>query len=581
MSEPVFVILSDATPGGELWQAQAAWGAGLPETCAPVLGFEPEIRLVPLPRNPGDPVDGLDVGERDLFLLPAMAEFSLYQKQCLAELAATARRSGGTVYHDDVDAAHPLLLDAYVNACANAMAQAESTPANTGLLLIANGDGDANSRAESYRLMRLIWEQLGLAAGDVAFLRHERTPLPEKLADCASRGPGRCWICLPVFPGEGEQVGFARTILADFAKRTGIDWPLADAIPGEAVAACLRLRLLKLWNSHRAKHQHREPSPKYRPSTRESKLHGPYGAGWIAEIAKPGDLEAAVAKVGLSEGPFFVKVTWHGYATGTYTDAVVLDKLLTALPGKAIILEGHSSGRNTGGADFDWEQDSRENRVWIREQEADFLARTGLREVLDRHGADYLNVSEAWWDGQCAPASDVAARLTDCGVRIQHDELLGFVPSVILEHAGAPFISFARFKGPTRLGISNCFGLIPAPLRTAWHGPHIGAFAGVCCDMAKIYGALLRPIGMVEALNVAVRWRRRGMYRSRWGNYDLIRDPGVITFSEGLVGADILASRLQGQDVRKSAFFAVVNRELGFDSSADSVLPSGLITRFA
>jgi hypothetical protein len=41
-----------------------------------------------------------------------------------------------------------------------------------------------------------------------------------------------------------------------------------------------------------------------------------------------------------------VKVTWHGYATGTFTDAAALDLLLGALPAPAIVLEGHTSSRN-------------------------------------------------------------------------------------------------------------------------------------------------------------------------------------------------------------------------------------------
>lgn len=63
---------------------------------------------------------------------------------------------------------------------------------------------------------------------------------------------------------------------------------------------------------------------------------------------------------------------------------------------------------------------------------------------------------------------------------------------------------------------------------------------------------------MVEGLYSAVRWNRRGLYRSRWGNYDLILDSVYVTASRGLAGADILAARLQGQDVHGSAFFDVV-----------------------
>ncbi len=64
-----------------------------------------------------------------------------------------------------------------------------------------------------------------------------------------------------------------------------------------------------------------------------------------------------------------VKVTWHGYAPGTYTDPAALDLLLSALPAPAVVLEGHTISRNLGGAAFDWETEARENRAWIRQQE--------------------------------------------------------------------------------------------------------------------------------------------------------------------------------------------------------------------
>jgi hypothetical protein len=65
------------------------------------------------------------------------------------------------------------------------------------------------------------------------------------------------------------------------------------------------------------------------------------------------------------------------------------------------------------------------------------------------------------------------------------------------------------------------------------------------------------------------------LYRSRWGNYDLIRDAGYVAASRGLVAADIVAARMQGQDVRSSAFFDVVRDELGWDDeAADVPLPA-------
>jgi len=210
--------------------------------------------------------------------------------------------------------------------------------------------------------------------------------------------------------------------------------------------------------------------------------------------------------------------------------------------------------------------------------------------VLTRHRAHYVNVTEAYWDGACAAPERVRAVLAERGVVLRDGELAGFVPEIVLEHLGAPFVSFARFKGPTRLAIANCFGLLPPPLRSHYHGPTIDHFARVCCDVARLYGALLEPYGLDEALDSAVRWNRGGLYRSRFGNYDLIANPGVITLSRGLPAADVLASRLQGQDVRNSAFYAAVFDELAApDGARDPALaaaitghiPDELIQRFA
>ena len=41
-------------------------------------------------------------------------------------------------------------------------------------MLVADGRGDPATRADSYRLMRLLWEQAGLGWGEVGFVRPRR-----------------------------------------------------------------------------------------------------------------------------------------------------------------------------------------------------------------------------------------------------------------------------------------------------------------------------------------------------------------------------------------------------------------------
>jgi hypothetical protein len=438
-----------------------------------------------------------------------------------------------------------------VQALADQVARAISPDARSlqhvGLILAASGHGDAGSRANSYRLMRLVWEQLGLAAGEVGFVRHAQPFLLQTFEKCAQRPLD--WIVLPESQWKTEHVEFASVILENFQRQhpEAAAWRIAE--PPEdhpALIAWLSQRITRLWNEKRVRESVRVASPKRTVAPAEGRA---VGDGEIARITDNRQMSCLLERVLPRAKPerVLVKVTWHGYATGTYTDPAALDLLLGALPAPAIILEGHTSRRNLEEASFNWETEARDHRAWIKQQDADYLRRTGLADVLAKCHAEYLNITEAYWDGACNKDN---------------------IPQVLLPYAGCPMISFAKFKGPTRLAISNLFGLIPDPLRSAWHGPNITYFARVCCHLAKLYGALFPLIGINEALYSAVRWNRKGLYRSRWGNYDLISNAGYVTASSNLITADILASRLQGQDVNRSAFFDVVRAELGWDASA-------------
>jgi hypothetical protein len=529
--------------------------------CEPILGFRPAVELISIDTLPSA-ISREGPGE--IFVLPTALDFNLLQREAFGHAIAEARRACPqlTIHHDDVDPTHPLVVQALADQVARAIPDHVRSPQHVGLVLAASGHGDAGSRANSYRLMRLVWEQLGLAAGEVGFVRHAQPFLAHTIEKCAQRPLD--WIVLPEAQWKTEHVEFAAVILENFQRQhpESVAWRMAEP-PGDhpALTAWLTQRITRLWNEKRARESLRIASPKRAPAAQPSCWT--VGSGIVASVPDCGRMSHLLEQVLPPGNPerVLVKVTWHGYATGTYTDPAALDLLLSALPAPAIILEGHTSSRNIGEAAFNWETEARENRAWIRQQDAEYLRRTGLGDVLAKHHAEYVNVTEAYWDGTC-----------------NNDN----VPEVLLPYAGCPMISFAKFKGPTRLAISNLFGLIPDPLRSAWHGPNITYFARVCCDLAKIYGALFPLIGINEALFSAVRWNRKGLYRSRWGNYDLISNAGYVAASANLLTADILASRLQGQDVNRSAFFDVARAELGWDESAATCpLPQAVQCLFA
>jgi hypothetical protein len=599
MAGAVFVIATDLRPGDVAWARAEAQATGLQAFAARTFGVTARVGLACLPaRSLEDPgayhlgrvIDQSIVAETaELFVLPAAFDLNVWQRTLLGEELSAARRRHTTVsfHHDSVDATHPFLVECFAGQILQALQERGILPQQAGLLLVADGRGDPATRADSYRLMRLLWEQAGLGWAEVGFVRHTQPFLPTVLQRCLSEPRG--WVLVPQCQWDGELSDYAAVMLADHqrAHPESAGWWLLDPPRDHpAILAWLEQRLLRLWQDKRARQAVRLPSAKYQtPSSPAgvwsggdwvpvSKAAVPPRAGLLGRAREPALLAEVLGRVLPKADRYLVKVTWHGYAQGTYTGPAALDLLLGALPGPAVVLEGHTSSRNVSGLDIDWETDAEKHRTWIRQQDAEFLRRTGLAEVLARHRAQYLNVTEAWWDGACAPAEEVRAALG--GVGLQNPELASFVPAVLLEQRGTPLISFARFKGPTRLGISNLFGLIPHPLRTAWHGATITDFAAVCCDLARLYGSLFPLFGLVEAFDSAVRWDRKGLYRSRWGNYDLVLTDGLFTLSEGLVGADVLASRLQGQDVTRSGFFDVVRDHLGWPQAAELPLPGDL-----
>jgi sirohydrochlorin ferrochelatase len=598
---PVFILATELEPGTANWAKAEGQAANLAVSATRLLGLSARAQLAVLATRPAEKDEHhlaqviereISQGGSELFVLPVAFELNIWQRTLLGETLSEIRRlhQGVSIHHDDVDPTHPLLLDCFASQVLQALDRQGTPPHQAGILLVASGQGDPRSRADSYRLMRLLWEQTGFGLGEVGFMRHEQPFLPAALQRC-QREP-LDWILLPQCQWGGELCEHARLILADHQRANpGTHrWRFVDP-PGDhpMIFAWLEHRVRHLWREKRAREAARTPSPIHREAapTAEVWANGRWQSpgsadpqprsGLLARVRSADSLAGILTRVLPTAERYLIKVTWHGYATRTYTDPVALDLLLRALPGKAILLEGHTSSRNLGGADWDWEIEAKEHRTWIRHQELEFLRRTGLAEVIGQHGAQYLNVTEAWWDGACAPEEEVRSALG--GVTLRYPELAGFVPSVLLEHRGIPLLSFARFKGPTRLGISNCFGLIPHPLRSAWHGPNITHFASVCCDVARLYGSLFPMFGLVEAFASAVRWDRKGLYRSRWGNYDLVPTDGIFTFSEGLVGADLLASRLQGQDVYRSGFYDVVRECLGWSqTAAEMPLPADLQT---
>ena len=164
-------------------------------------------------------------------------------------------------FHDDPDPCHPLVVECFADTVMRALAGRQIPPQRAGLLFVASGHGDAGSRAQSYRLMRLLWEQLSLGRADVAFLRHAQVFLGTALERCAARA-----AALDTGPAEPMADRTRGLRPAPYwtisSVRTPIraEWTLASP-PGDhpSLSAWLTQRMTRLWREKRSRDEARRP----------------------------------------------------------------------------------------------------------------------------------------------------------------------------------------------------------------------------------------------------------------------------------------------------------------------------------
>ena len=258
------IALLTASPGVADTPGARALAATLAEECRQDAGMRPEVRFIHLGRRgQGEDLEaalhGLcEAGHTTVLVLPGDTGLDIFAKRMTADAVSAVRRSrpGLHVFYDETGADHPLLLQAWVDAVVRTAAGLGlSGPNQLGLLLAASGDTDPETRAASYKLMRLLWEHTGAAHAEVAFVRHDRPLLPVALPALAAR-PLR-WVAVAEYLWPCEHLAFARTVLADFAAARGeAPWPLTGPLAAHPnVAAWFKLRATDLLWSLRLKTQ--------------------------------------------------------------------------------------------------------------------------------------------------------------------------------------------------------------------------------------------------------------------------------------------------------------------------------------
>ncbi len=305
----------------------------------------------------------------------------------------------------------------------------------------------------------------------------------------------------------------------------------------------------------------------------------------VGTIQGSADLAALLEEFDLGEGPFVIVPNWHCTQEGYGTDAQTLRYLLEVLPGEKIVIEAYDAGRTDdpsrfSGLDLD---EAQKHWEYLKEQDRIFLRTTGIGEVLEEHGAEYLNITEEVWGQRVADATKVQTFVEQHYGSVSHKELCGMVPQRLWELRGQSLINYAKMKAGRietgmffSLSMKNLFGLIPVPNRESYHGSQDQGLSSSIVDTNIIYCSLFRVISICEA----IRNTRLSSQASFVDEHALVKDLQLAVASDNLVELDAFLVTVLG-DIPENRHFLQIGSEVFGSWNSDSFpsLPSGIADR--
>lgn len=256
------ILLPVTSTGTERQDMAIRMASAISEECAQAIGADVKAEFVHL-----DPMQS-DAGleqvlaracsqSETVFMLPAQMHLDLFAKRALADAAVWVRKENPSarVFYDDVDPCHPLLLAALADECHRAAVRMRiAGPGQLGLIMTASGDGDPEVRAETYKLMRMLWEEISAAHGETGFIRHANPMLAPVIKDFADRSLP--FVVATQFLWPCEHFDYAKTMVADASARFKREIPITPPIGDHPnVKAWFKQRALNMWWDFRLKTQ--------------------------------------------------------------------------------------------------------------------------------------------------------------------------------------------------------------------------------------------------------------------------------------------------------------------------------------
>ena len=298
-----------------------------------------------------------------------------------------------------------------------------------------------------------------------------------------------------------------------------------------------------------------------------------FGKVILEQSHEPSIYSDVVSKLKLKP-PVIIKPNWG--TINNFTEAAVLDGVLSAVGGEAIVVESYGWARtedalNGKGIGSVKRRDLKKNDEW-------FLKYSGIGDVLKKHGVEYLNVTEEVWAKRVVEPGEVR-KIADKYPPIQLEEMFAQVPTRLFELRGGTFLSLAKYRlnhEPivVSLSLKNLFGMIPGPGRSRFHGVNDCLLAQSIVDINKIYHSIFDVKGVVDGvLTASIGKVAEEAIKPKTAN-----NRGILLGSEDCVELDAFVASLEGKDPNNIGYLKLAADVFGGwdEKDLDSARRSGI-----
>jgi len=256
--------------------------------------------------------------------------------------------------------------------------------------------------------------------------------------------------------------------------------------------------------------------------------------------------------------PVLIKPNWG--TSVCFTEAEIIDWTLEAINGDAIVVESYGWARTeealrTGRLGSKKRGDLRVSDEW-------FLSHSGLDMILEKHGVEFLNVTEENWAGKTVDAGEVRALVEAKYEPVMRDELYGVIPEKLYELRHGDLLSLSKAKLwqddiGVSLTIKNIFGMIPNPSRMRYHGKgHVDLHINIV-DIFKIYDSIFNIKGVVEAMKTA------SVHDAEARKTRVIPDPRFVAVSKHPLELDAACALIMGVEPSENRYLSRAAEILG------------------